>query len=278
MVTLVIKAIYSLVLVVIVYVFLYIALYKIPWIGEWLLNKGREWAGMPLENMGLLLRLDENSGDQPGTKVPDSSGWNNHGTFGTYPPTWGAGTATTIWSGSLVFDGVDDYLEVGKDAKSPERLNPSNITIDFWFKLLSPPDPGCWRNIMNKGTTDPSYQVILTDELLIIVRFKINGVEKSLKSNGFVGVKPSRGTHIAVTYDSSGMAKIFINGLEDKKEKIDPGGIDSNTNPLRIGNLNDNPSPCPTSGGPPNAVIDEIRIYDRALSNEEIISHYQNLY
>ena len=276
----VIEAIISIVLVVIVYAFLFIALYKLPWIGERILNKLREWAEMPLEDIGLLLHLDENSGSGPGTKVMDSSGWENHGTFGSSSPIWGA-DKTVIWGGSLVFD-TDNYVEVWSIVKNRERLNPNSTTIEFWIKRLTDPPENereCWRNILSKGISDPSYQVRLSGDLSIVAKFKIGGAgEGSVKSDGFVP-KSNKGTHVAITYDNStGIAKIIINGFEDKSLKIGPGEIKANDEPLIIGNLNlPNPS-CTNEGKSVQAVLDEIRIYNKALDPFEIVAHYQNLY
>jgi hypothetical protein len=270
----VIDAVWVIVLFVIVFVFLMIIpLNTFPWIGDRILNKLREWFEMPLQDMGLLLHLDEISGNTAGSMVQDSSGWKNHGKFCNNPPTWASGKTVIFGASSLVFDGVDDCMEVKEGVENFDRLTSNSITIDFWIKVLDYPNQGCWSNLLNKGN---SYQVKLEDDGKVLVNFNINSVTQSLHSEKVLSYRPGIGTHVAITYDNStGKGKIFINGVEDKVETIGTGNVDKNDDPLIIGGLNPN-SPC--DGGAPHAVLDEIRIYNKALSGMEIVSHYQNLY
>ncbi|MCM8816508.1 MAG: LamG domain-containing protein [Candidatus Omnitrophica bacterium] len=75
-------------------------------------------------------------------------------------------------------------------------------------------------------------------------------------------------SHIAITYDGSSL-KIFINGVL-KGETATFGAIVYQDKPLNIGNYNENP--VKANGFP--GLIDELAIFNRALTPQEIASLY----
>jgi hypothetical protein len=292
----VINVVQVIVLFLIVFGIMYWAMFKFPWLGDRLLNKMREFFGIPMDDLAILLHLDESAAANPGESVIDSSGWNNYAVFGNPHPWWGTQEGeTVIWGpSSLVFDDPlspdfgHKYIEVQNDPiKLPNfsRLGPSSITIDFWIRLISSPDYHTWvyTNILSKGTSPPSYQVKITEDDKITIIFRIMGAGKSFTTDTSLHVGTRAGDHVAITYnDATGKAKVFINGVEDKNSILfgdfGSGGIEANNENLRIGSVTTAPCDSGAGGCSPHAIIDEIRIYNKVLSTSEIVAHYQNIY
>jgi hypothetical protein len=72
---------------------------------------------------------------------------------------------------------------------------------------------------------------------------------------------------LAFTYDATtGKQKVYFNGKLENEASRTPGNIDTNAGPLRI------------TGAKSyffNGIVDEVRIYNRALSEEEIKAEYE---
>ena len=280
-----------------------VSFYMYPIYGypERALDTLREFLGMPISDLCVMFHFEDFSGEESGTIIKDSS---NHGNDGILmdadhnnydldsPPIFGMERKAIIDDGALVFDGVDDYVDISESPAYPGWLNPGKaITIDLWIKLLS--DPDCdnnpatnnWRYILSKGSDanmgkDGVYQLILEDDSTITAKFMIEGVERKIHSETYLDIGAK--SHVAVTYENlTGKAQIFINGFLDARKTIVSGNISTNQENLRIGGWNfvDSDKDCPVGGaGVPHAVIDEVRIYNRALSSREIMFHWQAVY
>ncbi|MEM5830250.1 MAG: LamG domain-containing protein [Candidatus Aenigmatarchaeota archaeon] len=191
---------------------------------------------------------------------------------GNTPPQWVDGKIGK----ALQFDGVDDYVIVNDSIS----LNPvTAITISMMVKLTS--DPNCdgnnnWRSVMRKGSaagTTSGYDIVLEESRAFT--FDI-GSTYNIRYYGYGGVLPlNEWTFVAFVYDSSiPQTKIYFNGNEINGQYWSRGNgtIISNTQPLYI----NNPSvSCPAGSGNFPGIIDEVRIYNRALSDEEIKLLYQ---
>ena len=187
--------------------------------------------------------LDEGSG----TTAYDSSGYDNHGTI--YGATWADGKAGK----ALSFDGVDDYVSV-PDSASLDITN--EITIEAW--IMKPDYTNGW--ILNK---ESSYNLEIAGG--------DNSIECNLKEQDGPGhtfffggnFPPNVWTHVAMTYDGN-FLKAYLNGDELGRRSLTIT-IETSTSDLLIGRR---------LLGTPNyfkGIIDEVRVYNRALSEEEII-------
>jgi hypothetical protein len=196
--------------------------------------------------------LDQGSG----TIAYDSSGYNNHGTI--YGASWTSGKVNS----ALNFDGLNDYVDCGNSA----TLDPiQGATIEAWVNFNQLPSVA--KHIMeiasrSGGGTDLDLQTE-TDN-----RFKFfigTGAPNVAISNTVV--KTNKWYHIIGTYQANNNIKIYVNGVLEKTTLI---SITRNTNPniFSIGQ----------SGYWPgrffNGTIDEVKIYNRALSAEEIEAEY----
>jgi len=212
-----------------------------------------------VNDTGLVLdmRFDENStGMATSTKIYDSSKFSNDGIwYGYVTPNWTNGK----YGGGLSFDGVDDYVDCGNDA-SLNILN--TITVSAWVK-------------MNAITADNTF----VSSLAIVKGYSIMAHNpntfRSQIGNGSAwslvdyyipeGISLNRWYFISTTMDSS-RQKLYINGIlkSDVASQTNLAGLGGN---LFIGN-------SPGYSNLLNGTIDEVRIYNHALSAEEIRTAY----
>jgi len=191
-------------------------------------------------------KFDEGSG----TTVLDSSGYDNHGTFVSNPQ-WAIGHL----GGALSFDGVDDYVEI-QDA---EELTPENFTIAFW---VNPVDMDRVQiTIAKKTQTNVGGYSFNITSLAVGSRHwvNINGAWVNVTFSYTQGVWQ----HVAVTYDGTNI-KGHLNG-ELKATTEAPGSLDKDSGVLRIG-----AEPRDTVSAYYNGSLDDVQIYNRALTEAEI--------
>ncbi|MFH1947118.1 MAG: LamG domain-containing protein [Candidatus Magasanikbacteria bacterium] len=162
---------------------------------------------------------------------------------------------------AIELDGVDDYLEV----KHFSYYQPTNaVTIETWIKpeiVLGAETTSVV--IVQKGgyrliVTNPKYGVL---SAIIITE---DGIKHTLFANS---VKMNEWSHVVLTYDNSQM-KVYING-ELKASKDVTGKMLLTPYPLTIGEINGHSHY--------KGAIDELKIYNRAINEQEIVENYQTV-
>jgi prepilin-type N-terminal cleavage/methylation domain-containing protein len=198
----------------------------------------------------LLLHGDEAVGS---TTFTDYSGLNNNGVCGLNCPQVVAGKINS----GISFNSASSSIVI---ANSPS-LNPStNITIEAWVKWEIDPALGApWAVIVNKNL-DRQYRLQHNSnnskfEFAIAMNFVT-----SLTT-------PQAGIwyHLAGTYDGS-VIRLYVNGIEESNRSYS-GTIASSANPLTIGGRFDGSRFFKGS-------VDEVAIYNRALTDSEIVDRY----
>ena len=200
--------------------------------------------------------LDEASG----TKAMDASGV-NVGTL-TNGPVWTTGQV----GNAVQFDGVDDRVVIPNNA----NLNPtSQISIDYWVnapsytsygQMISKVYSSQWGVMWYGGTGKIRCDIApLVGYGLPLGEFFSNTV-----------LSLNQWHHVVCTYDGANV-KIYIDGALDKTSASVSGNIYTSTNPLVLGELNPTGTAMPFKG-----MMDEVQIYNRALSASEI-QHQYNL-
>ena len=195
-------------------------------------------------NLLAYWTFDEGSG----ATAYDSSGNANTGTV-----------VSAAWTGGMVNAAL--YFDGTAQATVPNAvsLNPLNgITIAAWIN-----SDGWFGNprILEKGP-DNQYRLLDQSGQLMFDVIGVTNVVTSL---------PSAGTwhHVAGTYDGASMA-LYVDGQLAAQQSAG-GTIPVSTNTLAIGNL-------PGSGNPFNhfsGSIDDVRIYGRGLTANEVAQLYQ---
>lgn len=195
----------------------------------------------------------------------DSSGYDNHGI-----EEGGATYVGGVFDQALNFDGEDDYVEVGNDAS----LDMTNAyTIETWVNLTDVPS-NKYRPILFRGTTnsnDIEVYVQANSKDLIVAHNRGNG-----GTFDYVGfTDPPIGTwfHLAVTFNGSDV-QTYYNGAS-------AGVAQKNTimnTPLATGSgwwMGKVDHTAFGTLGTGNIQLfkgnmDEVRIWDKALSDSEI--------
>lgn len=185
----------------------------------------------------------------------DSSGNGNHGVIS------GATFVQGISGQALSFDGLDDYVNMGDNPSL--RIN-GPYTVEAWVYS----NQNNLGQIVSKSRLHDlrNYELLWLDEgnggPKIKFEFSINGVTYWTYSQL---LKYKEWYYVAGVYDGAYM-KLYVNG---NQVAITPasGMVDVNTEPLTVGRRSDGIRFF-------NGIIDEVRIYNRALTTSEIQTNY----
>lgn len=207
-----------------------------------------------------------------GGNLKDSSGLNNHIVFNNATPTTDRfGNA----NGAYLFNGTSSYMRVTNHAS----LNPSMITLMAIVKLNGFYTGPCHQNqIFMKGFDDQSngiYGLRVSDlpatcsSPLDTTKEYVHGYYGNNQFNSvgaidrITPVRTQKWMIVVFTYDGN-EAKIYVDGVLKEASTI-TRPFTTNTNDLFIGRVED-----PGYVYPFNGVIDEIRIYNKALKAHEV--------
>jgi len=186
--------------------------------------------------------------ENTGSLAYDSMGGNDGSIIG---PTW----TTGVNGSALYFDGVNDYVEV------PDHLSldPIELTLMAWIKHGSTLDHRCI--IDKRDDVQDGYNLYISPSGNAWVRINDNTL------TGTSDIDDDVWHHIACTYDGSTI-RIYVDGVEENSDSIGSELLDT-INSLRIGLERDN-------GFDFNGIIDDARIYNYALSTQEIAEIYNS--
>ncbi len=192
-------------------------------------------------------RLDDGSG----TTAHDHSGNGNDGTL-INNPVWAIG----IINGALQLDGIDDYVNCGND---PSLNITDAVTLAAWVKLNSVP-PAFSVLIAGKfGAYWLEWRENKTLSLSMFINGAYNGSGPTLE------LADEDWHHIALTYD--GTHKKGYHNRQEVFSEGASGAIDVSAVNFLLGEghpASDNFNGCP------DGLIDDVRVYNRALTQEEI--------
>jgi PKD repeat protein len=204
-------------------------------------------------------RLEGNGG----TIVEDYSTYQRNGTMYDMSP--GINNGTSGWTtegkfgNAMMFDGLDDRVQISHNSVYNIPIQSSGkITMEAW---VYPLNLAYESGILSKRS---NYRMILRP-----------GGELKFQTFGWTGggtsskVKVNEWSHIAITYDGEiDQLKFYLNGnnVRTVNSYLPNGGTNSNN--LLIGRGHD--LTMPTFNG----TIDEVRLWKRALTTEEIKASY----
>jgi hypothetical protein len=187
-----------------------------------------------------------------GTTVADASGRGHTGTI-----SGAAWAAAGRYGKALRFDGVNDRVGV---ADSNALDLSARFTLEAW---VNPVVLTGWRTVLMKETADGlAYAVYANDNAPQPAAYtRIDGAAASDGSSGVAALPVNAWTHLAATYDGSTL-RVFVNGVEVGSEPVS-GNVVKSANVLSIGG-------SLVWGEYFEGLIDEVRVYNRALTAAEI--------
>jgi hypothetical protein len=188
-----------------------------------------------------------------GTTTADASGSLNIGIL-TNGPVW---TTQAVFGNALSFDGVNDFVSVPDNA----TLDLGGTgTIEAWVRLNA---LGLWHGAVAKGNAniDPAHNYAMEITDTNRVRCILGNGTASRLLDSTVTMTAGQFRHLACTWNGATLS-LYIDGVLNNSvtQNLTPAG---NTSPLYIGQFGGNSDRL-------SGIIDEVRIYNRGLSQAEI--------
>ena len=219
------------------------------------------FVSLPASGSGLVGYWTFDAGS--GTTAADSSGNGNTGTL-VNGPTWTSGKLGQ----ALAFDGLSNYVNVPHAG----ALDAYPLTIATWIKTAA--STGA-RGIVNKyvAGTSNGYQLFLNNGSLCAWYFR--DASNYVYDNGTctlstAGYADNQWHHVAFVVDASG-GRLYVDGLQTATLGwTGISGAPTTTQPVHIGDY------AGATGGLFSGLIDDARIYNRALSGPEISTLYSS--
>jgi len=168
------------------------------------------------------------------------------------------------FEGSLNFDGFDDIVTIPDTTNS--AFDSSLLSIAFWVKARE--YDGAYEGVMSKASRNNSYvepwTIMRSD---VAFRFSLNGGNTISAPADYV----NNWVHVVFTYDGS-VIKGYINGALVVQQNYS-GGITPTNDDITFG-----VGYALASNRYFNGQIDDLRLYNYALSREQVQKVYNQGY
>ena len=161
---------------------------------------------------------------------------------------------------AFLFDGSSGYVSI-PDSPSLDSFV-TNITIELWLKVNQTTPNSDWRGIVTKGNSSWRLQGVQGANT---VNFAANGVSTSL--TGSRNINDGVWHHVGAVYDGAKIY-LYVDGTLDSSATA-TGSISQNSYPVCLGQNPEAPHPYYFNG-----LIDEVSLYHRALTANEIALIY----
>ena len=195
--------------------------------------------------------------DGTGVVARDSSVHENNGIF-KGDPQWVVGR----FGGALEFDGADDWLDCGIH---PSFEITDAVSITAWIKVNS---KGIDHKIAsNQDEANGGYKlaVFVNNKVDFEIRTPVNKSVLNRKVSGGTEIEVGVWYHVAGVYSlEDGYIKTYVNGVLDR-ELLTTQVLGASPGSLKIGC-----EPFSPSVHNFNGIIDDLRIYNHAIDEEEI--------
>ncbi|NQT71779.1 MAG: putative Ig domain-containing protein [Chloroflexi bacterium] len=199
--------------------------------------------------------FNENSG----STISDGSTYSNSGNF-VNDPQWTTGRFGT----AINFDGTSKSVDISDD----ESLDiTGEITLEAWVNSLS---TGGYHAIVHKRADEvANYYMGLWQGSNVYFRFYNNGTEYHHETTSNP-ITTGNWHHVAVTFnEANNTVKIYVDGEQEYIDSSETGTMQTNDLPAQIGYISESLYAF-------NGSIDEVKIWNRALSQNEILASYNS--
>ena len=209
------------------------------------------------ENKGLVAHWSMDNKDMKSdTVLGDLSPYGSDGTLvGRALASRLAVDRKTQANSALSFDGSTDYISAS-DKMLPSGASPR--TVSLWANTNTLATD--FQSPFSYGTYSNSNAFILR-----IAGGKFGLLGHTTNLTGLTSLTANRWYHLTITYDGT-TAKLYANGVLDNSGNLALNTLKTGT--MTIGD--------PLSGNNFNGSVDDVRIYNRALSQAEITKLYDN--
>jgi hypothetical protein len=188
-----------------------------------------------------------------GTVAADVSG---HGLSGAIAnATW---TSAGKFGNALTFNGTNSWVTVADNALL--HLT-TGMTVEAWVKPATAGTDWTAAVIKERGTTGLAYALYATDGAAKPPAGYVNKSGTDYHATAASTLSLNAWTHLAVTYDGTTI-RLYVNGSQVATKAVS-GIINSSAAPLRFGGDS-------VWGEYFNGLIDEVRVYNRALAATEV--------
>jgi glucose/arabinose dehydrogenase len=194
-------------------------------------------------------------GEGSGSSVADATGNGLNGAISG--ATWTTGGK---YGSALSFDGVNDWVTVN-DANALDLT--TAMTVEAWVYPTAS-GSGSWRNVLIKERAGGEvYNLYANANTNAPVTFVVRAADPSATpdARGTTPLPLNTWTHLAVTYDGTTL-RLFVNGTQVGTRAVS-GALLTSTGALRLGGNS-------VWGEFFQGRLDEVRIYNRALTTTEI--------
>lgn len=211
-------------------------------------------------NDGLIgyWKFDETSG----IRSEDASGHGNSGTLiGVPSPSTAVAPTNFTNARSLNFDGTNDYVSMG-DASVLEVETRPSFSMSTWFNPTASPGAESTYVLAAKGVPSSAGYAFQYEK--ISGNFVINISKYGVVDQRVTIAELPVGTwHHLVGVQRSGSVEYFVDGVSQGSYSNASAYLASGTSEFRIGAASDGTLKA-------NGLIDDVRIYNRALSTGEV--------
>ena len=204
----------------------------------------------------------------------DLSGNGNDGTL-TNGPTFDSGNG-----GSISFDGTNDRVDFTTFSTSNYyELENSPFSVNFWIRFPSA-FPTSGEGVINNqqyytesATNSGGFGIsVNSTSFIVLLTEAINGASSSSVGTGiaFANLNLNEWYNISFTY-SYGNMNSYLNGVNTNTSTLNRSWSTTTLNRLRIG------SSTQGGWGSVNADISNVMLYNKTLSENEVIQNYNTL-
>jgi hypothetical protein len=196
-----------------------------------------------------------------GTTVSDASGSGNNGTF-VGAPRWTSGKDGQ----ALSFDGIDDAIMIpDSDSLSPQGSSSGSLTVSAWVNVSQlPSNRGDHTVLVAKGSPG-NWEYALNVYAGGQVGFSVWQLNGSTYGETLSGSLALNGWHhVAGTMVKGQFVRIYLDGQRVGETTALLGEPGVGSSPFYVARRGD--------GQYLKGILDEVRIYNRALSNQEIMT------
>ncbi|HEX5221569.1 MAG TPA: LamG-like jellyroll fold domain-containing protein [Verrucomicrobiae bacterium] len=197
----------------------------------------------------------------------------NSGSLGASGTGLYIGAATRLQPGALAGDSSTAVSFSGGRVSVPysAELNPAAFTIEAWLKPNAVNAPGtltCPLSSVHIADPRSGWLIYQSDTGWNFRTYDQNGTATAISITGGPAPVVGEWYHVVATWDGS-FGKVYVNGVPMATNEVAAAYVPNPDNAFSVGARNDGAFVW-------NGTADEVALYDTALSDAQILAHYEN--